>query len=101
MITYNFAGTAIRGAYDNRWTLVTITGADSAVPVLSPGNGIFQVSDTAIAINAGRNDLADQGVVAAWTNIDPGPDGDFSIISTHYTGVIPGAEPPTATSRMV
>ncbi|MEE8451407.1 MAG: lamin tail domain-containing protein, partial [Thermoguttaceae bacterium] len=90
--TYNFTGTSIRGrsSYTNRWTLVTLIGADASVPVHSEGDGVWVVSPTEVAFNAGYNSGADQGYVAAWIGIDPGLDGQFSIESTHYTGDIPG-----------
>ena len=91
--TYEFTGTSIRGSgtYNDRWTLVTLVGADSATAAHSVNaTAIVVVSPTQVAIMAGQNHLATQGVVAHWTNIDPGPDGEFSIVSTHYTGAVPG-----------
>ena len=40
--TYDFTGTAVRGnnSYTNRWTLVTLNGADSFSTAHSTGNGI-------------------------------------------------------------
>ncbi|HYW78608.1 MAG TPA: hypothetical protein VE890_03490, partial [Thermoguttaceae bacterium] len=88
VITYDFAGTVIRGSgtYSDRWTLVTLVGADSAVPAHSTGAVV--VSPTEVAIPAGQNHTAAQGFVAAWTDIDPGPDGTFAISSTQYEGEI-------------
>ena len=91
--TYQFAGTAVRGDsnYTDRWTLVTLMGADSASPahtdnpgVVTEGLGVNQV-----AIWTGANHTADQGVVAAWVDIEPGEDGEFSVISTQYRGAVP------------
>ena len=91
-VTYTFAGTAIRGdaGYTNRWTLVTLDDADGATAAHSSGLGVVVVSPTQVAIWTGHNNAASQGFVAAWTGIDPGPDGDFSVISTRYTGATPG-----------
>ncbi|MBN2476227.1 MAG: lamin tail domain-containing protein [Pirellulales bacterium] len=88
--TYSFAGTTVRGrdGYDNRWTLVTLVGADSATAAHSTGDGVVVVSSTEVAILTGENHQADQGFVAAWTQIDPGADGAFAIVSTQYTGEI-------------
>jgi len=91
-VTYNFAGTAVRGSptYHNRWTLVTLEGAESATAAHSTGVGVVVVSPTEVAIWTGFNDDPGQGFVAAWTEIDPGPDGEFSIVSREYFGPTPG-----------
>jgi len=90
-VTYNFAGTTTRGrdGYTDRWTLVTLEGADSATAAHSSGTGVVVISPTEVAINTGENHRADQGFVAAWTDIDPGPDGEFSVISNQYQGNTP------------
>ncbi|MEE8451151.1 MAG: lamin tail domain-containing protein, partial [Thermoguttaceae bacterium] len=87
-----FTGTSIRGNsnYTNRWILVTLSGAESSIPNYSAGDGVWVISPTEVAIMAGHNSALDQGYVAAWTDIDPGTDGEFSVISTHYTGEIVG-----------
>ncbi len=89
-LTYDFAGTAIRGSagYTDRWTQVTLVSADSATPDHS--DGMVVISPTEVAFMAGANHEVDQGFVAAWKDIDPGDDGAFSIVSTHYMGDIPG-----------
>jgi len=96
--TYNLTGTSIRGksGAEYRWTLVTLVGADASELVdrvrMTPDANLhvwFEVSPTEIAINAGTNQGALEGCVAAWTGIDPGDDGQFSIVSTFYTGEIP------------
>ncbi|MFO0916591.1 MAG: lamin tail domain-containing protein [Pirellulales bacterium] len=91
-VTYDFAGTSLRGnsTYTDRWTLVTLVGAESATPAHSTGAGVVVVSPTQAAIWVGANSGADQGFVAAWTGIDPGADGEFSIVSSQYTGATPG-----------
>ena len=90
---YDFTGTAIRGngSYDNRWTLVTVVGADSLVPAHSDGIGVVTdgLADNQVAIWTGENHSEDQGFVARWTEIDPGEDGEFEILQQRYTGSIP------------
>ncbi|KPK47159.1 MAG: hypothetical protein AMK72_08805, partial [Planctomycetes bacterium SM23_25] len=90
-VTYTFTGTAVRGegGYVNRWTLVTLEDADAATPAHSTGIGVVVISPTQVAIWTGHNSTAGQGFVAAWTGIDPGIDGNFSVVSTQYTGIIP------------
>ncbi|MBE3069253.1 MAG: CotH kinase family protein, partial [Planctomycetes bacterium] len=97
IITYDFDGTAIRGGgYEDRWTLVTLQGATGTVDCA--GLGVVVVSPTQVALWTGENDWADQGFVVRWTNIDPGSggdpgdtDGEFSVVCTQYTGVVPTA----------
>ncbi|NQU22377.1 MAG: lamin tail domain-containing protein, partial [Candidatus Nealsonbacteria bacterium] len=97
LVTYNFTGTAIRGSanYTKRWTLVTLEGA-SATPAHSTGNGVVVIGSTQMALWTGYNSGPDQGFVAAWTEIDPGADGEFSVVSTRYTGATPGVGSGTA-----
>ncbi|MDP6636269.1 MAG: lamin tail domain-containing protein [Phycisphaerae bacterium] len=99
-ITYNFHGTAIRGnsGYANRWTIVTILGADSFTADHSSGIGVVTagLDPNQVAIWVGHNSAAGQGFVAGWTDIDPGSDGEFSIVSTQYTGPTPGVGTGTA-----
>ena len=92
VVTYNFAGTAIRGSasYTDRWTRVALEGAAASTPAHSSGNGVVVISPTEVAIWVGHNSGANQGFVAAWTGIDPGPDGEFKVISRQYTGATPG-----------
>jgi hypothetical protein len=94
--TYDFDGTMIRGnaAYNDRWTTVTLVGADASVANHSAGSGVVVISPTQVAILVGSN--IDEGVVAGWTGIDPGADGEFQIVSTHYTGATPGVGTGTA-----
>jgi len=89
---YNFAGTAVRGGtdYADRWTLVRLSGADAATPAHSSGAGVVVLSATQVALWTGENQQADQGFLAAWTDIDPGADGEFSVIASQYTGPTPG-----------
>ncbi|MEN8865740.1 MAG: hypothetical protein ABF381_09180, partial [Akkermansiaceae bacterium] len=89
---YEFAGTACRGNYDERWTLVRITGADSFTAAHSSGLGIVTAGLAAneVAIWTGANHNANQGFVVQWTDIDPGADGTFQVESRQYTGPTPG-----------
>ena len=92
--SYEFAGTSIRGevGYTNRWTLVTIVGADSFTAAHSSGIGIVTdgLPTNQVALWTGENHLSDQGFVAQWKEIDPGTDGTFQIISEQYLGLTPG-----------
>jgi hypothetical protein len=92
--SYEFAGTGVRGeeGYTNRWTLVTIVGADSFTPAHSSGLGIVTdgLPPDQVAIWTGENHLPDQGFVAQWKEIDPGADGTFQIVSQQYLGLTPG-----------
>ena len=90
-VSYDFTGTAIRGSnsYTDRWTTVTLEGAESAEAIHSSGDGVIVISPTEVAIWVGDNDDTDEGYVARWTNIDPGDDGQFSVVSRQYTGNTP------------
>ncbi len=90
--TYKFAGTAVRGnsGYTNRWTLVTLAGAEASAPAHSDGIGVVVISPTEAAVWTGHNSNPGQGFLAAWTDIDPGPDGRFAVVCQQYTGVTPG-----------
>lgn len=91
---YDFSGTAVRGndAYTDRWTLVTLNGADSFLPAHSSGQGIVttDLASNQVALWTGQNHRADQGFVARWKEIDPGSDGVFEIVSSQYQGPTPG-----------
>jgi hypothetical protein len=92
--TYEFTGTAVRGnlGYTNRWTLVTLVGADSFVPTHVAGVGIVTAGLPAnqVAVWTGENHLGTQGYIARWDDIDPGADGAFDIVSQQYQGPTPG-----------
>ena len=92
--TYDFHGTAIRGDsdYTNRWTLVTLEDAVSFTPNHSSGIGVVTagLAPNQAAIWTGHNSTAQQGFVAGWTEIDPGPDGQFAVKSEQYKGPTPG-----------
>jgi len=91
---YDFAGTSIRGnsGYTNRWTLVTLVGAESFTPSHSSGVGIVTsgLAANQVALWTGENHLGSQGFVAAWEEIEPGADGEFEIVSQQYLGLTPG-----------
>jgi len=93
-VTYNFHGTAIRGEanYTDRWTLVTLVGADGFNADHSSGVGVVTdgLNANQVAIWVGHNSAANQGFVAGWTDIDPGDDGAFTITSEQYVGPTPG-----------
>ena len=88
-LTYNFAGTAIRGGYDDRWSTITLDGADAYTNAHSTGAGVVApgtggLAANQVAIHVGRNSEADQGYIAYWTDIAPGDDGTISVISQQY-----------------
>jgi len=95
---YEFAGTACRGNYDDRWTIVRITGAEAFSVAHSSGIGIVTAGLAAneAAIWTGANHNANQGFVVQWTDIDPGADGRFQVESRQYTGATPGVGSGTA-----
>jgi hypothetical protein len=97
--TYEFAGTAVRGnaAYTDRWTLVEIQGADSFRAAHSTGSGVVTagLAGNQVAIWTGGNAAAGQGYIAQWLDIDPGSDGIFHVVSTHYQGSVPTQVHPT------
>jgi len=89
---YSFTGSAVRGGstYTNRFVLVELVGAVSATPAHSPDSTwIRQLSPTQVILCTGQNHTSAQGVVVRWTDIDPGPDGQFSVVSWRYNGAIP------------
>lgn len=89
---YDFAGVGVRGNsnYWNRWTLVEIQGAESfdSEHVDEPGLYREGLADNQIAIWFGDNTQSDQGHIVQWTNIDPGDDGEFSVVQSQYFGPI-------------
>ena len=95
---YEFAGTAIRGnaGYTDRWTLVTLLDADGFTAAHSSGVGIVTdgLGANQVALWTGHNSAASQGFVVHWTNIDPGVDGAFQVVSQQYTGAVPTSVDP-------
>ncbi len=91
--TYDFVATAVRGGSDaDRWTHVTLEGADSFTAAHSVGLGVVTegLPDNEAALWTGDNRQPDQGFVVSWENIRPGSDGTFSIVSRQYQGPTPG-----------
>jgi hypothetical protein len=91
---YEVVATTIRGnpLYFNRWTLVTLEGAESFEAAHSSGTGVVTqgLAANQVALWTGYNSAAGQGFVAQWTHIDPGADGEFAIVSEQYQGPTPG-----------
>jgi len=88
-LTYNFAGTASRGGYDDRWSTITLDGADAYTNAHSTGAGVVDpgtsgLTDNQVGIHTGSNSTAAEGYIAYWTGIDPGDDGTISVISEQY-----------------
>ena len=90
--TYEFIGTGVRGdaAAVDRWTHVTLSGADGFTVDHSTGTGVITdgLPDEEVALWTGGN--RSEGRVLRWSNIRPGADGEFSIVSQKYAGPTPG-----------
>ncbi|HTL16468.1 MAG TPA: hypothetical protein VL793_04480, partial [Patescibacteria group bacterium] len=94
---YNLKGSSVRAGgalYADRWTLFELAGAD-AFSSIHTANALTTAQVPAIlanqcAINTGINDTPTTGDYAGWDNIDPGPDGSFSVNSYQYQGNVPG-----------
>ncbi|MGB2820196.1 MAG: CotH kinase family protein, partial [Phycisphaerae bacterium] len=94
LATYDFVGAAIRGSntYTDRWTLITLLGAEAFTSAHSTGDGVVtsafnpSLNANQVAIWAGDNASPGQGWVARWSDIDPGVDGEFAVVSEQYTG---------------
>jgi hypothetical protein len=102
---YSFRGSAVRGsdAYTNRWTKVTILDVDAATPnhtsnALTSVQAPADLGPSDAAFLFGQNHLPNQGDMAVWEDIDPGPDGVFQIVCTRYTGFVPNGGSSTAGS---
>ncbi len=105
--TYSFRGTMVRGnQYAGRWTLVTLQGASSAVPVHLTGTGSpgiitngwapygdAMIPDLQAAFNAGENRMGD---VIGWDRIIPEGTSFSVICSNYHTLVASGAPVPKA-----
>ncbi len=72
---------------DQRFTKVTIEGAQSYRNLSS--TGVVVHSEASISFSTGYNTI--NGFVAKWTDILPGPDGSFSIVSA-WDDNYPGAK---------
>ena len=91
---YIFKGTAVRGSasFTNRWALLEIVGADSFVArhtanVLTTVQLPGQLASSQAALLTGDNTSGDMVV---WENIVPGAGGTFSVVSSKFSGTIPG-----------
>ncbi|MGC8743043.1 MAG: lamin tail domain-containing protein [Verrucomicrobiia bacterium] len=93
---YSFKGGVVRGGgtYTNRWTIAGISGAVSyrsahTVNALTHDQYPNNIKTNEAAINTGLNHTPTTGDMWDWEDIDPGPDGSFSIYCTQYTGPQP------------
>lgn len=90
---YSFKGAVTRGvaAYTNRWTLVELLGASSFVSAHSTGvlTTVQAPADLDINQAAANFGYNARGDIINWENIDPGPDGSFSVRNTRYVGFVP------------
>lgn len=94
---YSFKGGANVGLAasvgSNRWTRVEITGAASfsnahSALVLTSTDVPANLAASQVAVNFAVNTAS--GDLVDWENIDPGPDGAFSIVCSQYQGTVPG-----------
>jgi hypothetical protein len=86
---YIFRGTSVRGGnYLNRWTVCSIQGAAAATDAHTAGvftTATFPtggMTNGQAAFDSGEN--RSDGALVGWDNIDPGPDGSFSVLSEQY-----------------
>lgn len=87
-VSYTFAATVNRSggdAYADRITNWSLSGADSATYACSAG--AQKVSETSVEFSTGHNPT---GLVARWTNIRAGADGNFTIRTSHGVGAANG-----------
>lgn len=100
---YVLFGTSVRGGnYLDRWTLCTIMGADSfndahtagvATSANFPGGGLTAGQ---AAYNSGHNL---NGEMVGWTDIEPGADGQFSVVSQQFVAnPLPNGAAPNLTA---
>jgi hypothetical protein len=84
--TYTFATSASRSrrftdgggdGYADRNSIYTISGVDAATNASTPGTEQYLDDPLSVWFNTGNNH--DEGYVARWTDIDPGPDGSFTV----------------------
>ena len=106
---YVFKGTAVRGNnYMDRWTVATIDGVNSFThahkptwsEVYPPNYGVITAADVSTlnanqaAWNAGENRAV--GAMIVFSDIDPGPDGEFSVSVEVYRGSVPNGQDTTS-----
>ena len=99
---YYLIGTSVRGNnYNDRWAIYTLEGAvsfeDAHVDasannnLLTPGEFAgASVGPGQVALNSGENRV---GSLVGWRQIDPGPDGGFTIRQAQYIGTAPFGNP--------
>lgn len=95
---YNVRGSASRGGlYGDRWSVFTIGGTEAHVAGHVDGStdkniitkATFEAADLTedqVALNSGDNKA---GSLVGWDNIEPGPDGEFTILMEQYGGATP------------
>jgi hypothetical protein len=81
--TYEFASVLSREDYLDRWSVISIVGAD--VSTYASTDGTFKISETSMSMACNQTVT---GHVARWTGIESGDDGEFTI---HYTHASLGA----------
>ncbi|MDA7617702.1 hypothetical protein N8703_00170 [Verrucomicrobia bacterium] len=89
--TYTFAGTAMRGGgegYSERTTNWRILGAEGFVYASS--QGAWKVGEDSVEFSTGHNEA---GLVARWTGIQSGPDGQVILRTSHSVGKANGGLP--------
>ena len=88
---YTFAGTADRhggSGYADRVTNWKLIGADSFLYASS--TGAHKVNDDSVEFSTGDNTA---GLIARWTDINPGPNGAIVIRTSHSVGQQNGGTP--------
>ena len=70
-----------QAATQERWTKVTLLGADASVQAASGGTLVAESPDV-VRFQSQNNTI--RGDVARWESIDPGSDGEFSLQSNLY-----------------
>jgi len=95
---YKFRGTSIRGGgYNDRWSVFTLLETDTYVAAHEDGSpnkniitkATFPAADlqpNQVALNTGDNKV---GSLVGWDNIQPTPDGTFSIAQEQWMGATP------------
>jgi hypothetical protein len=94
---YRFTGTAVRGGgYLNRWTTYELVSAAAFTRAHTagcltngtPGVPAGDITLSQAVLNSGENSATGDTVV--WNDIDPGPDGSFTVTALTYRGTVPG-----------
>jgi hypothetical protein len=93
---YSFRGTVTRGGnaigtHDIRWTLCSITGARSFTDAHTPGTLTASTVLTGLVLTNGQvafqSGFNTNGQVVGWDDIQPAPDGSFTVVNQPYNGV--------------